>query len=400
MIYFAAALALGAALGALIVIPAMGRLVRLSAAPPTGPGQRGIRATIIVAAKDEVRGIEAGLRSLAAQIEPGLGVIAVDDRSRDGTSEVLQRVARDTEGLEAMRIDELPPGWLGKNHALHVGAQRASEQSRGLGEAAPEFLVFTDADVVFEPGAIRCAVEHMERRGLDHLTGAPRVEASSFALAGMIAAFGVLFGLFTRPWRVSSPRSRAYVGIGALNIVRRSVYEKSGGHRAIAMRIDDDLRLGQSMRRAGGRSEFCFATEVARIRWYPSLPQMMGGLHKNAFAGIDFRLSVASLATVLLVAIFLSPFALSLAPGVAPLPRALFALTAIMHVLGASVSAARAGLPLRAGLFFPAGVALFLFILWRSALGALLTGRIVWRGTSYSLDELKAHRDKPQPSPR
>ncbi len=395
MLYFAATLTLGALLGAFVVIPAMGRLARLRAAPsadpagpPSGPSPR---AMIIVAAKDEAEGIELGLRSLAAQIEPRLGVIAVDDRSSDGTSEILQRVAGATDGMEAVRVDALPPGWLGKNHALHVGTERT-----GAMADPPEFLVFTDADVVFVPGAIRGALDHMERRGLDHLTGAPRVEAESFALAGMIAAFGVLFGLFTRPWTLGRPKSRSYVGIGALNIVRRSIYLGSGGHRAIAMRIDDDLRLGRAMRLAGGKSEFCFATDVARIRWYQSLPDLMRGLHKNAFAGIDFRLSVVALATVFLVVVFLSPFALCLVPSIEPLPRALFAGTAALHVIGASISASRAGLPRRAGLFFPVGIALFLFILWRSAAGALLTGRIVWRGTTYPLDELKAHRDESQ----
>lgn len=390
MLYFAAALALGALFGALVVIPAMGRLARLVATPAPAPGSEDpvARAMIVVAAKDEAQGIEQGLRSLAAQIEPDLGVIAVDDRSTDGTSAILRRVADETPGIEAVRIDNLPPGWLGKNHALHVGAERA-----GAMEQPPEFLVFTDADVIFEPGAIRGALEHMEHHGLDHLTGAPRVEAESFALAGMIAAFGVLFGLFTRPWTVSRPKGRSYVGIGALNIVRRSMYLKAGGHRGIAMRIDDDLRLGRAMRMAGGRSEFAFATEIASIAWYRSLPEMMRGLHKNAFAGIDFRLSVAVMATLFLVAVFLSPFVLCLAPGVEPLTRALFAGTAGLHVIGASISANRAGLHPSAGLFFPVGVGLFLFVLWRSAAGALVTGRVVWRGTSYTLRELKAHRD-------
>lgn len=374
----AAGLTVLAIVGFAVVVPAMDRVRRLRPAA-TGEGPSAVDAAVVVAARDEAETIEPALRSLLRQAGEGVRVVVVDDRSTDGTSEILRRLAREHPSLRTVRVDALPPGWLGKNHALGRGAEAAGDV---------DFLLFTDADVVFEPGGVRAVADHAEREGLDHLTGAPRIQARSYALGGMVASFGVLFGLFTRPWRVRDPKSSAAVGIGALNLVRRSAYVAAGGHRRIRMRIDDDLRLGRLIKESGGRSEFVFATDVASLEWYPSLGAMLRGLHKNAFAGIDFRLTVALAATVVIAAVFLAPFVVPFV-GSAPIAaRTLAAVAAVTHVAGAAASARRAGLPALAGLFFPVGLTLFLFVLWRSAVGTLATRRVVWRDTSYPLREL------------
>ena len=377
----------GTFVGTLFIRPRMKRIPRIQPAGATGAHSRpSARAAVVVAAKDEASTIEAPLRALLAQADEDLQVVVLDDRSTDGTAQVLDRLQAEDPRLLRVRVDELPSGWLGKNHALARGTEAASQ-----GE--PEFYLFTDADVVFEPGGLRGAIDFAVEHGLDHLAGAPKVHAASWALGGQVAAFGVLFGLFTRPWSVPDPESSAYVGIGALNLVRRSAYEQAGGHDAIAMRIDDDLRLGKRIKESGGSSAFAFAGDVSSLTWYPTLPSMLKGLHKNAFAGIDFRLSLCVGATVVLGLFFLAPFALAVAPtswfGASVATRACAAATALLLILGAADSARSAGLPLKCALFCPLGVALFLGVLWRSALGALATGRVVWRGTAYSLRELK-----------
>ena len=377
----------GTFLGTLLIRPRMQRIPRIQPSHGPRPGPGAVRAAVIVAAKDEEATIEAPLRALLAQADEDLRVIVVDDRSSDGTSDVLDRLQSEDPRLVRVRVDELPAGWLGKNHALARGTEAASADE-------PEFYLFTDADVVFEPGGLRGAIDFAVEHGLDHFAGAPKVHAASWALGGQVTAFGVLFGLFTRPWSVPDPKSSAYVGIGALNLVRRSAYEEAGGHDAIAMRIDDDLRLGKRIKESGGRSAFAFAGDVASLTWYPTLLTMLKGLHKNAFAGIDFRLSVCIAATLVLVAFFVAPFVLAVAPsawfGASVATRACAGATALLLLYGAADSARSAGLPLRCALFFPLGIVLFLGVLWRSALGALLTGQIVWRGTAYSLKELKS----------
>lgn len=392
LLLFSWTIAVGTAVASLVVLPRMRRIGRLRASEaPLAPNRP--RVAVVVAAKDEVKTLGPALSTLLEQADERLRIVVVNDRSTDGTGALLDSLASNKRFLTVVHVEALPNGWLGKNHALAQGVAAATSES-----SPPEFLLFTDADVSFVPGGLRGAVDHAVGHGLDHLAGAPHVELASWPLAGQVATFGVLFGLFTRPWSVANPRSSAYVGIGALNLVRRTAYEAAGGHAAIAMRIDDDLRLGRAIKLAGGRSDFAIAGDIASLTWYSSLPAMLRGLHKNAFAAIDFRMALCIGATLFIGAAFLAPFVLALAPtgwiDVAPIERMLLGFAAALHILGAYESARSAGLPGSSALFFPVGLVLFLFVLWRSALGAIITGRVVWRDTAYTLRELKAAVDR------
>ena len=333
------------------------------------------------AARDEAATIEPALRSLLGRVGPATQVIVVDDRSTDGTSEILAGLQAEHHQLQRVRVDTLPPGWLGKSHALARGSEAAS---------ASDWLLFTDADVVFEKGAVEAVVRFAEANELDHLTGGPTIRTASFALAGMIAAFGVLFGLFTQPWRVPLPRTRSAVGIGALNLVRRRPYLSAGGHEPLRMCVIDDLGLGRMMKAAGGRSEFVYAGDLISLEWYPGLAAMMRGLVKNAFAGVDFRLAVVVAATGFIGLLLIAPFILPWLPGLSLTARALAALAALLLVRAAARAAERSGLPAASAVIFPLGLSLFLVTLWRSTLTALLTRTVVWRGTAYPLEELVA----------
>lgn len=335
----------------------------------------------MIAARDEAETIEPALRSLLGRVGPATQVIVVDDRSTDGTSEILAGLQAEHHQLQRVRVDTLPPGWLGKSHALARGSEAAS---------ASDWLLFTDADVVFEKGAVEAVVRFAEANELDHLTGGPTIRTASFALAGMIAAFGVLFGLFTQPWRVPLPRTRSAVGIGALNLVRRRPYLSAGGHEPLRMCIIDDLGLGRMMKAGGGRSEFVYAGDLISLEWYPGLAAMMRGLVKNAFAGVDFRLAAVVAATGFIGLLLIAPFILPWLPGLSLTARALAALAALLLVRAASKAAERSGLPAASAVVFPLGLSLFLVTLWRSTLTALLTRTVVWRGTAYPLEELVA----------
>jgi len=338
-----------------------------------------VRVSIVVAARDEAHTIEAGLASLLAQDHPDFEVIVVDDRSTDGTGEVVHRLALSDPRVRCVRVDVLPPGWLGKNHALARGAELASGR----------YLLFTDADVVFEPSAVQRAVAYAVTKHLEHLTASPGIEARSWPLAMLVGTFTVLLGRFTKPWRASDPLSPAYIGIGALNLVRRDSYLAAGGHEAIRLRVDDDLRLGERQKRRGSKQEFVFGRGALTVEWYPSLGAMVRGLEKNAFAGLDFRLSLVVLATVALLVLFVAPFALVWCTD-QPIARALFAASIVTVVLGQARASRDAGVAVWTALLAPLGVLVFLFTLWRSTLITLRQGGVRWRGTLYSLAELRA----------
>jgi glycosyltransferase involved in cell wall biosynthesis len=344
------------------------------------PSQNSPLVSVVAAARNEARGIEAALTSVLRLDYPALEVIVVDDRSTDETGIILDRLARLHPRLKVKHIAALPEGWLGKNHALYVGAEAASG----------ELLLFTDADVVFEPTALRRAVGLMEREALDHLTAIPDVRVPGLALNAFVTAFGVFFMRYTRPWKARDPNSRHHIGVGAFNLIRSAVYRDIGGHRAIAMRPDDDLKLGKLVKKRGFRQDVVHGKDFIIVEWYSSLGGMIDGLMKNAFAGVDYSLVALAGSTLALLLINVWPFvALLMTPGVT---RALNGASVVLIVLLFWTSTGYNGGRLGYVLAFPAAVLLFVYIMWRSALVAVVRGTVTWRGTAYPLAQMRANR--------
>src|SRR4051812_44312467 len=266
---------------------AAGQIRRLGSVPPLGDAEMP-SISIVVAARNEARGIEQAMRSLLAQDVPRLEVVAVDDRSEDATGAILDRFAEADPRLRVVHVAELPPGWLGKCHALWLGA----------GEARGELVLFTDADVVMAPDTLRRAAAFMRENRVDHLAAGMHVDMPGWLLQTFGVVFGVLFSLFSRPWKVKDPKSSAHVGVGAFNLIRAEAYRRIGTHRAIAMRPDDDLKLGKLVKKHGLRQDYVNAMAHVRVEWYHSTREALRGLRKNGFAGVDYRLSLVLLATV------------------------------------------------------------------------------------------------------
>jgi glycosyltransferase involved in cell wall biosynthesis len=337
--------------------------------------------SIIIAARDEAAKIESALRSVLSVDYPDFEVLVINDRSTDATSEILGRMAQSNAHLRVIAIDELPAGWLGKNHALHV----AANQARG------ELLLFTDADIVYEPTSLRRAVGYLLREQLDHLAITPEIHAGSVPVGMFIAAFGIFFWIYARPWRARNRSVRDHVGIGAFNLVRTDVYRRSGGHQPIRMRPDDDMMLGKLIKRNGGRQAIAFGRGMLRVEWYSSIPEAIEGLEKNSFTGMNYSLPLLALATTVQVAFYVWPFvALFATHGwVRAVNAAIVAI--ILLTVGVMCRVSGLGSPLYA-MGFPLATILFVLTLWRASLKATVTGGIRWRETFYPLDELRANK--------
>lgn len=349
----------------------------LADAPPV---QDGPLVSVIVAARNEERGIEAGLRSLLRLAYPKLEVIVVNDRSSDGTAAILDRLAANESRVRVVTVAQLPPGWLGKNHALAVGAARA----------AGTLLVFTDADVIFEPTMVNRAVGVLERDHLDHLTAIPAITKNGIALTALVTTFGVLFAIYSRPWKARDAHSRHYIGVGAFNLIRADAYARMGTHAAIALRPDDDMRLARAVKQTGLRQDVWRAQRLLAVEWYTSVGGMIDGLMKNAYAGIDYNPAALVAATLALLAFNVWPWlALGLTDGTVH-SLAVVSVAALSAIVLAHTCTSRVS-PLYV-LLYPLGILGFVYILWRSALLATSRGAISWRETSYELAALKQAR--------
>ena len=359
------------------VLIGLGRIDRLAGIPPLAGGPR---VTLVTAARDEERGIEAAARSLLAQEYPALEFVMVDDRSTDRTGAILDALAEREPRLQVVHVRALPPGWLGKNYALQQGADAA----RG------EWILFADADIVMQPTTVARAMAYVERRGVDHLTLLPDLVMPGLLLKAFVSAFVIWFSGYLRPWKARDPASRFFVGVGAFNLVRARAYAAAGGHAPIRMRPDDDLKLGKILKRSGARQDVVLGRGLVSVEWYHSLREAIDGLMKNSFAVVDYNPVLMTLGAAAYLIVGLGPLAaLLLGEGAV---RALGAVAIGFQLVVYLRGAREAGAPRRAALLFPVIAVIFSWIVLRAMVLNLRQGGIIWRGTFYPLAELRRNR--------
>ena len=254
--------------------------------------------SVVIPARNERRHLEMALQSVLGQKYPTFEVIVIDDRSTDETGEILDRMAVHNPLLRVFHIQELPQGWLGKNYALSYGASKA----RG------DLLLFTDADVIMEPTTLSRAVSYLIQERLDHLTLSPTLSMPSLILRIFVTGFYFFFSLYARPWKARDPKSHAHIGIGAFNLIRQQVYQTIGTHQVIAMRPDDDMKLGKIVKKNGFSQGFLFGNRFISVEWYASVRELVHGMMKNSFAGVGYRISMVVAATLGQFMLFIWPF--------------------------------------------------------------------------------------------
>src|SRR5271170_4039430 len=340
-------------------------------------------ASIIVPARNEEADIERSLTRLLDLDYDNYEVIAVNDRSTDRTGEIMEGVVRSPHfsqrtremGHPVLRIihyRELPAGWLGKTHAMWT----ATNQAKG------DWLLFTDADVQFKPDSVRRALAYAEAERADHVVLFPQMIMKRPGEFMMIAFFQTMFVFGHRPWKVADPKSKDHMGVGAFNLIRRSVYEKVGTYEALRMEVLDDMKLGKVVKNAGFAQRNVFGGGLISIRWARGARGVVENLTKNFFAVLSFQWWRTIIAAFGLAFLNLMPFVgVCLAHGWQRLPYAVALLSMFLIYVGMSW---RSRVPAYYFLLHPVSTVLFVYTLLRSMSHALWNDGIVWRGTRYA----------------
>lgn len=339
---------------------------------------KGPLLSVIVAAKNEAQQIEKSILSQLAQSYPNIEWILVNDRSTDQTGQIMDTLQQQDERIKVIHIKTLPNGWLGKNHALYKGAQIASG----------EVLLFSDADVLFQQEALAKALHYFFRNKLDHLTVSPSLQANSFWLQSFISFFLFGFSYFKRPWMANHPRSKTGMGIGAFNMISKRAYEQFGTHERIKMRPDDDLQLGMQVKQDGMKQRIATGMDLMKVEWYSSLHEAFVGLEKNTFAGLHYRISMVIFAVFGTFVSQVLPFFTLFWPE-----QTIFLLSTANILLLAALYTLiiKRMSKFSPWLFcvFPITALLFIYSICRASFLTFKRGGIVWRGTTYSLSELR-----------
>lgn len=337
---------------------------------------------VIVPVKDEEHHIAACLQSIIAQRYPHFRILVVDDRSTDGTPQVIEALRRDHPNMEYLRIHELPPGLYGKPHALH----EASKQFRG------EFVAFVDSDLKLEPHCLSSLVHQLETNRLDWVAamGAPQI--IQFWERLLVPQLGAVTFAWYDPRKISDPKWPNAIG-SALMIARRSAYEAIGGHESVIRTYDEDSELIRNAKRAGQRVSFVLVPELYTQRHYGTLARTVRGLTRTFVGGIKtlprLLLTIHALNFVSLLPLGLLALLFGLWTGGVAVPWLPYWIgTAAIHLLVSTTLAwlvyRTAGIAWGYALLHPLGSLVLIGVCFKAIMHVCSGEAIQWRGTTYA----------------
>ena len=263
------------------------------------PKLEGGIVSVLVPARNEAGQIGSTVEHLLAQEGVDFEVLVLDDHSSDGTGKAAQEAGRGDARLRVIAGKALPPGWGGKNWACHQLA----------GEARGAWLVFTDADVRWSPGALRALIGWGERSRADMLTVWPTQETRTWGerlvvplMALTVWGYLPVLAVHWIPWPVFSAAN------GQCLVFRRGAYERVGGHQAARGAIVEDMALAWKIKASGGRLRMADGAGMIACRMYRGWQEVRDGFAKNILAGHGNSLFWLACSTVFHWAVFVAPW--------------------------------------------------------------------------------------------
>ncbi len=333
--------------------------------------------TIIIPVRNEGMTLEQALQTVIDLEYPFKEIVLINDRSTDNTGEIIAQFKARYSAITVINIDELPSGWLGKNNALYQGSLHSKT----------EWLLFTDADIHFQKKSLNKAITYCTENGLDHLSVFPDPSSSSVMLNSILETFKIMFDIKMQPWRVKDEKSKYAIGIGAFNLVKKSLYEQCGGHKSISLRPDDDLKLGALLKGSGGKADVLYGKGELKVEWYSSVMEFINGLMKNTFSTFDYKFYLVIPSVLMTLVVFVLPY-VSLFyfnnPVIWCSGLIVLVSQALLILFGKGYSGKWWHV-----LMIPFAGMIMSYILTASALKVLFRGGIVWRATFYPLKELR-----------
>ena len=260
----------------------------------------------VVPARNEAAILPATLPALLGQDYPGpLSVILVDDGSTDGTAEVAARLGRGSTRTLRVVAGTPPPDadgrWAGKVWAMAQGLRAAgipagsdpspagSDPGR-VGRAAPGcgYVLFTDADIAWEPGALRALVAAAEGDDRDLVSQMALLRTATGWERVVVPAFVYFFAQLYPFRRVNKPGSRTAAAAGGCMLVRRGALERSGGVAPVSGALIDDVAIGRMIKDQRGRCWLGLSRQVVSVRPYPGLASLWQMVARSAYTQLNY----------------------------------------------------------------------------------------------------------------
>ena len=356
------------------------------------------RISVIVAAKDEEENIEACISGLLLQEYPAFEVVAIDDRSRDRTPQILTNLMNRADGrLRVVTVKALRDGWFGKNNAMREGVETATG----------DWLCFTDADCRdFSPRTLVVAMGEALKQNIDFLSITPVLETETLWERITQPVCALILMIWFLPWRVNDPSKKTAYANGAFMLIRRSCYEAVGGHERVRTELNEDIRLADLAKRHGFHLRVVENGDLYRTRMYRTPAEAWRGWSRIFFGSLGSlrRLATAALMVMLFSILPWASFAAALigcqgattanpSPWIAAGWAWLAVVTLQQAVLWRAYSVLRVASPWSFTYVLGAVIALGMLVsAMFKVVGASAT---TWRGTTYRGDRLEAGRAVP-----
>jgi chlorobactene glucosyltransferase len=248
---------------------------------PTAPLSPAPKVSILVAARNEEESLPTSLASLLKLDYADYEVLLVDDDSRDRTGLIADEWASKAEPVGRLKVlhnRRLPAGWCGKVHALNLAARAATG----------EWILATDADLVFHPAILRLGMGWALENKLQLLSLAPELEFGSVWERAVLPSFFWLIATLFPPRLANHPKFPRALAVGAFILMRRADLEALGGYERLKTTVIEDVRMAELFKRNGRRIYVGLTRGLFRTRMYKSWRELWEGLTRTSFEGSGF----------------------------------------------------------------------------------------------------------------
>ena len=340
-----------------------------------------VKVSIIIPARNEEQSIGSCLNSLFAQTHQNLEIIVVDDSSTDSTREVVASFSNRSKNIRMVSAGAKPNEWVGKTWPCW----------RGYQESSGEFLLFVDADSKLRPNLTELSLSYIQEKNIDMFSISPTVEMLGFWTSSVLPIITGAINLLYPMEKVNNKESkRAYV-FGTFILVRRDVYEKTGGHKAVNQELVEDAAIARLTKESGFNLRIERAPDLLTTEWEQEPRSIYHGLERVMSSSIKEYGMISILNAILIFFLALYPIFFALdyllfhpANLILEIGFITSALNIICFLILVSfelhqISSKISYLPL----LYPLGVSMFILAIISSSLKVSHGRKIIWKGSGY-----------------